>query len=63
MSPSSRSSASRASKGAKTVVRTTETPVKPKPRHGYTIDELARVAGSTVRNVRAYQDQIGRAHV
>ncbi|ANB75612.1 MerR family transcriptional regulator [Paraburkholderia phytofirmans OLGA172] len=27
------------------------------PPHEYTIDELARVANSTVRNVRAYQDR------
>jgi DNA-binding transcriptional MerR regulator len=27
------------------------------PRHEYTVDELARVSDSTVRNVRAYQDR------
>lgn len=27
------------------------------PSHEYTIDDLARVAGTTVRNVRAYQDR------
>ena len=29
----------------------------PRPPVEYTIDELARVAGTTVRNVRAYQDK------
>ncbi len=29
----------------------------PRPPAEYTIDELARVAGTTVRNVRAYQDK------
>lgn len=29
----------------------------PRPAQEYTIDELARVAGTTVRNVRAYQDK------
>ncbi len=29
----------------------------PQPAPEYTIDELARAAGTTVRNVRSYQDR------
>ncbi|MEW6339915.1 MAG: MerR family transcriptional regulator [Pseudomonadota bacterium] len=32
-------------------------PAPPEPRNEYTVDELARVTDSTVRNVRAYQDR------
>lgn len=32
-------------------------PSTPAPRNEYTVDELARVTDSTVRNVRAYQDR------
>lgn len=32
-------------------------PVPDAPQHEYTIEELARVTSSTVRNVRAYQDR------
>lgn len=32
-------------------------PEAKKPRREYSIDELARIAGTTVRNVRAYQDR------
>ena len=33
------------------------TPNHASTQHEYSIDELARVAGTTVRNVRAYQDR------
>src|SRR5258708_1100951 len=32
-------------------------PASATPRNEYTVDELARVTDSTVRNVRAYQDR------
>jgi DNA-binding transcriptional MerR regulator len=32
-------------------------PTPAAPRNEYTVDELARVTDSTVRNVRAYQDR------
>lgn len=58
MSQTTRSAVSRIARAAKAAHRAAiESPPKNRPRPGYTIDELARVAGSTVRNVRAYQDR------